>query len=138
MVELTDEQVDRAAKEFWLSPKWGYGTPGEGVGENAKVGLRAAAPFLQLPWDEPTEDEAHVIHSTNLGLGLTSSFDRNVFEVLCRFVRRRNAALLPKPVDPRREAVMNVLRQSVGVVDSYSNGPECVADRILDAIDGIK
>ncbi len=62
MTELTEQQIEQAIA----------------VAER----MRRAAPFLQLPWDEPTEEE--------------------IESALQEFVRRRNAALQPKPVDPRK------------------------------------
>jgi hypothetical protein len=52
--------------------------------------MRRAAPFLQLPWDEPTEEE------------IDNAGRRGIESALREFVRRRNAALQPKPVDLRR------------------------------------
>ena len=50
----------------------------------------ALIPMAQLPWDEPTEEE------------IDNAGRRGIESALREFVRRRNAALQPKPVDPRK------------------------------------
>jgi hypothetical protein len=94
--------------------------------ESIRDGLAAAAPFLQLPWDDPTHDEI-VDGTKRILMGMPCK------EVLQRFVRNRNAALLPKPVDPRRERVATLLRKLH--MDQRGWSPGEIADRILEAID---
>ena len=76
MTELTEQQIEQAIAAFG----------NYAVAER----MRRAAPFLQLPWDEPTEEE------------IDNAGRRNIESALREFVRRRNAALQPKPVDLRR------------------------------------
>lgn len=74
--------------------------------EYARVrGLRAAAPLLQLPWVEPTEIDIQEAWDANARTG-------GVANVLEGFVRRRNAALLPKPADPRFEKILAGIRSN--------------------------
>ena len=119
MAELTDRQVDIAAKVFmeYLS------MPG---GED-KGSLRVTAPYLQMPWDEPTNEEvANIVRKL---FATTECLDMLVLEdTLREFVRLRNAALLPKPVDPRRAAIVRVLRE-------YPDRAPEIADKILAALD---
>jgi hypothetical protein len=76
MTELTEQQIEQAIAAFG----------NYAVAER----MRRAAPFLQLPWDEPTEEE------------IDNAGRRGIESALREFVRRRNAALQPKPVDLRR------------------------------------
>lgn len=126
MAELTQDQVDRAVKAMDAY------TPT--VITNTELGhmVRAAAPFLQLPWDEPTEEESSVIHSSDLGLRLTSSFDKNKRSILSDFVLRRNAALLPKPVDPRKKVVVGLL------LGRFEEDVEAFAERLISIMDSAK
>jgi hypothetical protein len=58
--------------------------------------------------------------------------DFSTFAVVCEFVRRRNAAIaeMPKPVDPRREAVRRVLWKAATI--------EQKLDEIFAAFDEVK
>lgn len=76
MTELTEQQIEQAIAAFG----------NYAVAER----MRRAAPFLQLPWDEPTEEE------------IDNAGRRGIESALREFIRRRNAALQPKPVDLRR------------------------------------
>lgn len=107
MAELTNEQLDRATDAY---RNFSGGSSVELTSsEIARCRMRAAAPFIQLPWDEPTEDEAMVIHSTDLGMSLTATFDQCKWNVLHAFVRDRNATLRPKPIDPRIDLIDRTL-----------------------------
>lgn len=129
MAELTSEQVDRAERE-WMSKTGNFA--------DRKHVLRTVAPFLQLPWDEPTESESSFIHSTDLGLRLTSSFDEHKHHIISDFVRRRNAALTPKTVDPRREKIELVLRLHHMQIDNGRRTLESAVDAIIAALDEVK
>lgn len=121
MAELTNEQVDKALKAC----------EGKFLGK----GIRAAAPFLQLPWDEPSEDEAKVIHSTNLGMSLTATFDQCKWNVLREFVDRRNAALMPKPVDPRIGLIDRTLcdfMHSLNNIEERTKAAKAILAALLD------
>jgi hypothetical protein len=87
----------------------------------------AAAPFLQMPWDEPTRKEAtecwqETKHINPVGVAVQAQ--------MVVFVRRRNASLIPKPVDPRREKILGAMRDSRLAIIR-----ELLADRILAALD---
>lgn len=84
MAELTEEQIELAVREFLTMAQGEYVRDGTVITK----GLCAAAPYLQLPWEEPTKEEVAAIHWTLLSDGIAT------------FVRRRNAALLPEPVVP--------------------------------------
>ena len=131
IMKLTDKQIEAAARAGVeaIGQNWDTLTFARSK-VDARKWVEAAAPYLQLPWEMPTDREIDAAASSSYTV-----ISRDATELLLRrFVNERNAALQPKPVDPRREAIMNALKQSVGVVESFLNGPECVADRILDAI----
>lgn len=87
MAQLTDEQVKKAAEayaETWMDSK-NFDMPTLRL-----ECLRAAAPHLQLPWDDPSNEELETLYrEVPYGCGHRLA--------LQYFVRRRNAALLPKP-----------------------------------------
>lgn len=95
-MELTNKQVELAVQAFVA--KFGPADSLEGIAEQQKIAMRAAAPFLQAPWSEPTEG---AIGSAAIDLfGTARDVDVLVTTDICKqFVRRRNAALAPKPVD---------------------------------------
>jgi hypothetical protein len=108
MTELTEQQIEQAIAAFG----------NYAVAER----MRRAAPFLQLPWDEPTEEE------------IDNAGRRGIESALREFVRRRNAALQPKPVDPRREKIRNVLALGVDAGEPYITN---ATERILAVIDEV-
>jgi hypothetical protein len=138
MAELTPNQIDEAAKALHLAMSVGERNPSpwETIGyrsqDRYRVMAHDAAPFLQLPWDEPTEEEWSAIFHSIPGSSARSWASSSARSWACEFVRRRNAALLPKPVDPRIAAVLGVLRMPP------STGDEEEVIRILAAIDGAK
>lgn len=124
MADLTQEQVERAAKaahDAFMEDGQpiGYDKLAQTLREPYRSCVRAAAPFLQLPWDEPTLEEAS--KANQCMDGQSAIFD---------FIRRRNAALLPKPVDPR----LAVVRHQLGG-PSMSHNLDGVAVKILHALD---
>ena len=86
----------------------------------------AIIPLAQLPWEPPMAGEINAIFDT------MQPADASTFAVVCEFVRRRNAAFQPKPVDPRREAVRRVLWKVRGMSEKQK------IDEILAAIDEVK
>jgi hypothetical protein len=97
-------------------------------------GLRAAAPYLQFPWENVTDQEISMIAEAQA---------RDPFGVQCAvvaFVNMRNAALLPKPVDPRRKKIAEILMEPVSplVLANFRTEAEVYADRILAALDEVK
>lgn len=134
MAELTDEQIKQAAQaadklmaSHGFPTALAYATP-EQREEAAFSAMRAAASFLQLPWEEPTSDEGlkAAEYLRRHGSGWSASK-----VVLMEFVRSRNAALIPNPVDLRRKTIVEVLKQ-------YPNRAPEIADRILAALDEVK
>lgn len=114
MAELTDNQVKRAWEAFC-------------DGNRGLSGLRTAAPFLQLPWDEPNQEEW-------AQLSFTNSSDAEKFRA---WIRRRNAALIPKPVDPRIDLIDKAL---CNFMHSLNNTEERTkaAQAIIAVLDEVK
>lgn len=136
MATLSEEKIEAAAKIY--QDEVHRGTPGilgwdecsfDDQKDIARC-LRAAAPFLQLSWDEPTEG---AIGAAAIDLfGSSRNVDLLVTLDVCKqFVRRRNAALLPNPVDPRTKAIRKAM-EGTGIDLSL------VMDRILAALDEVK
>jgi hypothetical protein len=121
MAELTEQQIEQASKASRLA--YDESTEVDCIGDS----LRAAAPYLQLPWEPPMSGEINAIFDT------MRHVDFSTFAVVCEFVRRRNAAFQPKPVDPRREKIIAALDKQ------YLNGESSkIADAILAALDEVK
>jgi hypothetical protein len=106
-VKLANEQIEAAAKAMRKADHCPID-----IG-HYRITACAAAPFLQMPWEMPTYEE----------LEMFKDF-KSAGSALFEFVRRRNAALLPKPVDPRRQRIIDALA-----------GDVVTADRILVALD---
>lgn len=121
MAELTDDQVKAATAA--IAKQFGGAVDGV-LAENM---LRAAAPFLQLPWDDPTKKELERFRVHGV-----ADFRGEIHN----FIRSRNAALMSKPVDPRLD-VLYALLQEVGALKP-SDDMTSVATRILAALDGVK
>ena len=66
----------------------------------------AIIPLAQLPWEPPMAGEINAIFDT------MQAADASTFGVVCAFVRRRNAAIQPKPVDPRVDEIALIICQS--------------------------
>jgi hypothetical protein len=144
MAELTKEQIERAAEALWnitfeqresrqpgrTEDRWCNVDPQ--FKDEWREWAKVAAPFLQLPWEEPTDKEfIDIVHAHP-----SSGYGEEILRSMREFVRRRNAALLPKPVDPRREKVLAALGCSF--VDIQSSIVEEIADRVLRALDEVK
>ena len=123
MKELTDEQI-RLAREAFAK---------DGGVIITSTGLRAVAPFLQLPWDEPTVDEAERLHNHN---ARTVPAYMGTFQAIGQFVRGRNAALNPKPVDPRIDMVKRIVQHFLPA--SSTGICEEITERVVAAIDEVK
>ena len=105
MAELSEQQIEQAAKAIHEAGRvsiyfWEHVCASDK--ERFRKAARAAAPYLQLPWDEPLKGEITAISMLPV--------EASTFAVVCEFVRRRNAALQPKPVDPAIEVVSRMLR----------------------------
>lgn len=122
MAELTQEHIEQAIAAFMNCA--GHAATGELL--SMKERMRRAAPFLKFPLDEPNEEELD-----DVGAGLGMPFSAPIRNAIFKFVRRRNAALQPKPVDPREETIRAVL---------YKRGValQTLPSELIAAIDGAK
>ena len=106
MAELSKQQIDAAVMAMQEAERvsifWEHVCASDK--ERFRKAARAAAPYLQLPWDEPLMGEITTIYDSML------HGEANTFAVVRAFVRHRNAALQPKPVDPAVEVVSRMLR----------------------------
>jgi hypothetical protein len=101
MAKLTEDQLKQAVDAMLRQ----FVAENDPLGTELHVrmrGLEAAAPYLQIPWGEPTPEEIAKIanlrwHWENRSLS-TSAED--VRFVAGQFVDLRNAALIPKPENP--------------------------------------
>jgi hypothetical protein len=120
MKELTKEQIEAANK--WWSRRL------DSPYDNGKW-WNDLASFLQLPWEMPDNKEGN-----SIAQALSESVGEWRFvaaiEVIKEFVGRRNKALLPNPVDKRREKISAILRNVKGH-DSYNQ----IVDEIIAALD---
>jgi hypothetical protein len=133
MAELTDEQVKQAAEisSSTRTHSLSWNGPRSEKGMDLWLStMRAAAPFLQLPWDEPSMDEANEIEQN---IPRNAPPVDQLMRALTVFVHRRNAALIPKPFDPRKEVIVRVLSEQPK--DAWYKD---TADRILAALDEVK
>ena len=124
MAELTAQQIEFAVAAF--ENVAGHAATGELLSMAER--MRRAAPFLQLPWDEPSVEEFRPCWEYAKHI---SPIDKAMESALCEFVRRRNAALQPKPVDPRIAVI-------VGILESSASTSDVKAKEILAAIDAAK
>lgn len=142
-MNLSDEQVEAAAKAMYKADASFHNLLGawETLDKRtrhiyANTAL-AAAPFLQMPWNAPTDKEVRAIaEASNYypALGLIGQVSNS----LHTFLRIRNASLIPKPVDPRREKIMTALKTGVMNPVITDDCAEFIADRILAALDADK
>lgn len=132
---LSDEQVEKAAAEAMMEmchiPRTG------GINTTTVLrdainasdwcnAVRAAAPFLQAPLAEPTEEEvAHITKDIGWGSGRMGEVRR----ILALHTHRRNA---PPTVDRRREAICNVLLADLKTLDGR------LVNKLLAALDEVK
>ena len=134
MAELKEQQIEFAVAAF--ENVAGHAATGELLSMAER--MRRAAPFLQLPWDEPSVEEFRPCWEYAKHLSLyanhISLINEAIESALCEFVRRRNAALQPKPVDPRIAVILGVLDSSACTSDVKAK--EITA--ALDALDGAK
>ena len=92
----------------------------------------------QLPWDEPTEAEiqsALITFDSSLRMRVDSQEARldAMAQSLGWLIASRNAALQPKPVDPRREKIVDAIHRY-----GYFGNKEALADNIIVALDEVK
>ena len=124
-MELTDEQVEAAAKIIYEAAASTNRTQAywENLGEKHKPIYRGAvmeaAPFMQMRWDMPTEEETNAVYRE-----ISQSGAFSVPAVTGTFVRTRNAALILKPVDPREAKIVGEL------LDRYESDVVTQLDRV--------
>lgn len=123
MPELTKEQIE-AAEQAWNAVDLSAWTR-SGI-------IKAIAPHVQFPLEEPSAEEVFAAAD----FVWFRDYRDEIARALRRFVARRNAARLPKPVDPRREVILWTMRiySPASPVDDMDE----LADHILAALDARK
>lgn len=136
-MKLTDEQIKLATNimiyEILHTSIRSISLPLET--EPWRIAFDKAAPFLQLPWGMPTEEELEtaVLHkdhafSTKNEDGDVVAYCFGESSMLARFVWMRNRSLMPKPVDPRRDKISRIL-------NGHFQPTEAIVDSIIAALD---
>ena len=133
--KLTDEQVEKAAQVAFDSDntvsRWiGAEKATKSFWRNA---IRAAAPYLQLPIEPPTEQEIHDATSNfenSKRVGTPNS--RAMGLALGWVMAHRNAANFPKP-DPRKEKLGKLLR---AYKTTFDYDLEKLMDVVIDIVEG--
>lgn len=101
---VTDEQVKNALMAFYAS-----GDLHEATREDIQVGMKramkAAAPYLQIPWELPSDKEVRSFLSD----ATNASNGKSIEHCLRQFVYRRNTTLCPEPIDVRRLKVLRII-----------------------------
>lgn len=131
MSKLTDEQLQQA-REAVVS-KHPEGQHGDGIPMTIEV-LRTAAPFLQMPLDEPTDDELRELFGDQKDRSQVVA--AYVAKGVREFVRRRNAALQPKFPDPRVDTVIMAMQGRGSIQLGQDLRP--IAEKIVAALDKAK
>lgn len=137
MEKLTDEQVEQASKAMFTA--WYSKTPlnMDWIDANKPMWIaaaHAAAPFLQFPWQAPTKEEIVPIYTKQYNYrsgDVTPGAVRGLLGTIGAFIQMRNAVLVSKPVDLRRERVRAILQ------DEYRSSEEGAIDRIIAALDEV-
>jgi hypothetical protein len=104
--------------------------------ERYRESMVAAAPYLQLPWEGPTESEIDTFANLSYGrtINVVGAVCRDISQMVLReFVRRRNAAILPKPtIGPAAERIIEQSRRNTFTPDEY----RAIVDNIRAATRG--
>jgi hypothetical protein len=129
MKKLTEEQIDQAVESVMRT------AAGPIDLSLARIQLRAAAPFLQIPWEFPTTNEIGDAFAKFRREETLNNSREGFKRALHEFIFTRNAALLPTPVDPRRETVKCVLGKRYSAL--LTNNPDLISD-FLAALDEVK
>lgn len=143
MAELTKDHIEAAAKACYeaqflsndyLDKK--TGCMWDLLADHCKAGYRrsavAAAPFLQLPWDDPTQEELNAcIHATlakgnKVATGLV---------ILQEFVAMRNKANSPVREDKPKDARVSMLVDLFHKNHPTMMSPADFAKEILELLD---
>lgn len=130
MKKPTEEQIDRA--ETLLN---GFGLTNRALRQR----IAEAAPFLQMPWEPPTKEETERIRDLRITVlsergNTTGTEDER--DAIADFVERRNADLLPKPVDPRLEKIRGLCKEWLSNTRDHSG--EQLTEDILAALVEVK
>jgi hypothetical protein len=125
--KLTAEQITRAIQAWKDSVA---------IGDNSgpAAQLEYMAKYLQYQWQPPTPSEINELTDENMS-NPPAGYRRAVGIAIQEFVARRNALLIPKPVDPRRELIISVISRG-GASTKPLDGVGGLADAILEALDG--
>lgn len=135
-MELTEQQIELAAKTAYGKVNLQEFAPANhpenwnNLSDDKKLRYKRmmviGAPFLQMPWEDPTSEEVE-FYSKSARRGNSI----NAVKVMCGFVRGRNAALAVISVDSRRAKIYEALAFSEGV----SPVMDATVDRIIAALD---
>lgn len=102
MAELTNDQVELAVSAIEKLQR-------SNMDAGSTVAIRdvvcAAAPFLKLPWDDPTAEEVRKATADYIGeedvMCVPDHRQKNFLGIVRHFICRRNAAMEPKSVMPK-------------------------------------
>jgi hypothetical protein len=142
-MQLSDEQIEAAAKAMFnaFHPadsredfrwEWDKLT----IRTSYLNAARAAATFLHVRWEMPTPSELKAFQGRLMEQGGSHIPWQHLTLPFNKFIAERNASIIPKPVDPRRDKIMTVLK--TGVMNPGTVTDNCagfIADRILVALD---
>lgn len=149
MSELTKDQIEASAKvayqasrrssfqdesKFPLQVYWD--ALSEQTRQDYRAGVRAAAPFLQLPWSTPSYEEmktacakfARTESRINTWMGVPTY---PMMNALADFVCNRNFELTANPVDPRIALFVELFHKNHPTMMS----PTDLAKEILELLD---
>ena len=139
-MKLTDEQIEQAALAGLAASTWTGCQNWQAIGligrEEWKAFVRAAAPYLQMPWEPPTKEEVLSALATYDNSVVRSGHQSAMTLTLGWLIAARNAALQPKPVDPRRDKITAALCKRLYPYGHVLENIEPMADDILAALDG--
>lgn len=104
MAELKEEQLRRAVSAYMYP-----GVPGNPPIEQR---ISAAAPYLQLPWDRPSEREVNLLSRL--------STERIRWAILCQFIELRNSEIGSKePISKDAQSIIDRTRGVTFTPDEY-------------------
>jgi hypothetical protein len=119
MSKLTEQQIE-AAKKAWANASWTGDTV---MGRRVAI-IKAIAPFVQLPTEEPTVEEAvSALATYDNSRACGTSMKNAMMQSLGWFVAWRNRQ--PKPT--KRDRIICAIKSGPYVTDSVDQ----LADRIL-------
>ena len=134
MSKLTEAQIEAAAEAAFNGNEADgnlWDTQGPFVKRCWREGQILAAPHLQYPIADPTEEELCYFRNRS-----PFGYETIARTAIREFVRRRNNP--PKP-DPRREALKSAFASiQSGVLVSAEGWPDFMAKTALNALDALK